>query len=137
MATINATVSINSGAMTYPININKTMVMKKLGLSTGLENTDGLSSKKFVSVSYVKIIESDDSTASKASKVYIRNTGSSKSDYFYVAINASAAAADTAETIGRLYGGDWMLIPYEGAIDIGVAPSTVEKMTLEYCMFYE
>ena len=137
MATINATVSINCGAMTYPININKTMVMKKLGLSTGLENTDGLSSKKFVSVSYVKIIESDDSTASKASKVYIRNTGSSKSDYFYVAINASAAAADTAETIGRLYGGDWMLIPYEGAIDIGVAPSTVEPMTLEYCMFYE
>ena len=137
MATINATISIASNAMTYPINIGKTMTMKKLGLATGLENTDGLSSKKFAATSYLKIIEADDSTSSKASKVYVRNTGSSKTDYFYIAINASAAAAATAETIGRLYGGDWMLIPYEGATDLGVQPSTVEPMTLEYCMFYE
>ena len=137
MATINATISITSNAMTYPINVSKTMTMKKLGLTTGLENTDGLSSKKFAALTYVKIIEADDSTSSKASKVYVRNTGSSKTDYFYIAINASAAAAATTETIGRLYGGDWMLIPYEGATDLGVQPSTVEPMTLEYCMFYE
>ena len=46
----------------------------------------------------------------------MRNTGSSKENFFHVAINASAAADTTTETIGRLYGGDWMLVPYEGAI---------------------
>ena len=67
----------------------------------------------------------------------MRNSGSSKEDFFYVAINASAAAATTTETIGRLYGGDWMLIPYEGAVNLTVAPSTASDMTLEYGLFYE
>ena len=67
----------------------------------------------------------------------MRNTGSSATTFFYVAKHASAAAADTTETIGRLYGGDWMLIPYDGATNITVAPSTTETMTLEYMVFVE
>jgi hypothetical protein len=67
----------------------------------------------------------------------MRNTGSSKENFFHVAINASAAADTTTETIGRLYGGDWMLVPYEGAINLTVAPNTASDMTLEYGVFYE
>ena len=37
MATINATISINSDIMSYPIAINKTMTMKKLQSCTGLD----------------------------------------------------------------------------------------------------
>ena len=46
-----------------------------------------------------------------------------------------AAAADTAETIGKLYGGDWMLMPYNGSTDINVASSTEETQYLEYMIF--
>jgi len=58
-----------------------------------------------------------------------------------VALNASAAAAATAETIGKLYGGDWMLFPWAATAatshDITVAPSTTDEMTLEFMVFQE
>ena len=138
MATTQASIGITSNMNdSAPINIARTMTMHKLETTVGIENTTGFASKKFNSVSAVAVIEEDEVTNSKASKVYMRNTGSSKTDYFYVAINASAAAAATTETIGRLYGGDWMMIPYEGAVNLTVAPSTTNTMTLEYAIFYE
>jgi len=135
MATINANISVSTDITNY--SISSDMVMTKLGSTTGLENATGVATKKFQATSAVAVIEQDEVTDSKASKVYMRNTGSSKADFFYIAINASAAADDTTETIGRLYGGDWMLVPYEGAVNLTVAPSTAEVMTLEYCIFYE
>ena len=59
----------------------------------------------------------------------MRNTGSSTSNFFYVTKHASAAASDTDAgasgiTIGKLYGGDWMLIPYLADVNITVAPNT-------------
>ena len=137
MATTNATITISSDIMSYPISINKQMTMKKLGSSDGLEETSGLRTKKFTATTATTVIEEDEFTNTKASKVYMRNTGSSKSDYFYVAKHASAAAATTTETIGKLYGGDWMLIPYAADVDITVAASTAETMTLEYMVFVE
>ena len=141
MATINATINISSDIMSYPVTINKSMTMKKAASCHGLEETSGLNTKKFNATTAVKIVDNTEGTASKASKVYIRNTGSSKADYFYVALNASAAAATTTETIGKLYGGDWMLIPWIATAatthDIFVAPSTAETMTLEYMVFVE
>jgi len=138
MATTNATISISSDIMSYPVNISKQMTMKKLGSSAGLEETSGLRTKKFTATDAIVVIEEDEFTNTKASKVYMRNTGSSKSDFFYVAKHASAAASDTAAvTIGKLYGGDWMLIPYLADVNITVAPSTAEAMTLEYMVFVE
>ena len=43
-------------------------------------------------------------TPNKANKVYIRNSSVSDTDYVVVTINA--------EDIGRLYAGDWMLMPW-------------------------
>ena len=141
MATTTATISVSSDIMNYPVTINKSMTMKKLGTCTGLEEATGLQSKKFVSDSAVEIIGNAEGTAAKANKVYIRNTGSDKAQYFYVALNNSAAAAATTETIGKLYGGDWMLIPWEATAatthDIVVAPSTSEAMTIEWMVFQE
>ena len=135
MATINANITLSTDITNY--SISDTMTMRKLGTTAGLDNATGIALKKFTSTSATVVIEQDEVTDSKASKVYMRNTGSSKEDYFYVAINASAAAATTTETIGKLYGGDWMLIPYEGAVNLTVAPSTASDMTLEYGLFYE
>jgi hypothetical protein len=135
MATINATVSINSDISSYPVRINNSMTMLKAGTCHGLEETTGLRTKKFTSTTAAKIVEEDELEDNKAHKVYIRNASSSKENYFYVAYNASAAAADTAETIGKLYGGDWMLMPYDGNVNIMVASSTTATQILEYMVF--
>ena len=138
MATTTATLSVSSDIMTYPISISKTMGMNKLGTCTGLDETSGLRTKKFRNTTAVVVVEQDEFTSTKASKVYMRNTGSNSTEFFYVAKHASAAAAATdGETIGKLYGGDWMLIPYLADVNITVAPNTTNVMTLEYMVFAE
>ena len=141
MATTTATISVSSDIMSYPISINKTMTMKKFQSCNGIEETSGLNVKKFNATTAVEIVGNAEGTAGKASKVYIRNSGSSKVNYFYVALNNNAAAQTTTETIGKLYGGDWMLIPWIATAatthDICVAPSTAEEMTIEWMVFVE
>jgi len=135
MATITANITLNTDITNY--SVSESMTMRKLGSTSGLDNATGIALKKFTSTSAVTIVEQDEVTASKASKVYMRNSGSSKEDFFYVSIHVNSAAATGTETIGKLYGGDWMLIPYEGATNLTVAPSTASDMTLEYGLFYE
>ena len=138
MATTTATISVNSNIMSYPISINKTMTMKKLQSCTGLEETSGLRTKKFTTASAITVIEQDEFTNGKASKVYMRNTSSDKAHYFYVAKHATAAAYNTgAVTIGKLHGGDWMLIPYIADVNITVASSSTDTVILEYMVFGE
>ena len=135
MATINATISISSDISSYPTTINKTMTMKKAGSCVGLDETLGLRTKKFNSTTAAEIATLGDLTNDGAHKIYIRNASTSKENFFYVAYNASAAAATTDQTIGKLYGGDWMLMPYNGSTDINVASSTTEVQYLEYMVF--
>ena len=137
MATINASVTINSDISSYPMSISKTMTMtKSANPSVGLEETTGLRTKRFTDTTAAVIAELDELTDDRAHKIYIRNASTSRSNFFYVAYNASAAAAGTAETIGKLYGGDWMLMPYDGNVNITVASSTAtEVQFLEYMVF--
>jgi hypothetical protein len=136
MATINASISIGSDILSYPTRINKSMIMKKIGSCHGLDETTGMRSKKFGAVTTAAVIvEEDELTDAKAHKVYVRNTSSSKANFFYVAYNGSAAAATTTEVIGKLYGGDWMLFPFNGATGITVASDGGIEQTLEYMVF--
>ena len=137
MATINASVTISSDISSYPMSISKTMTMtKSANPSVGLEETTGLRTKRFTNTTAAVIAEHDELTDDRAHKIYIRNASTSRSNFFYVAYNASAAAAGTAETIGKLYGGDWMLMPYDGNVNITVASSTAtEVQFLEYMVF--
>ena len=141
MATTNATINITSD-ISPGVNVSKSMTMHKLQSSEGVEETGGLRTKKFTAADAVVVVEEDEYTNSKASKLYMRNTGSSTSNFFYVTKHASAAASDTDAgasgiTIGKLYGGDWMLIPYLADVNITVAPNTAETMTLEWMVFAE
>ena len=136
MATTNATINITSDvASSFPINISKSMTMTKHGVSTGLEETTGLRTKKFTATTAAVIVEHDELTDDKAHKLYIRNASTDKSNFFYIAYNASAAAAATAETIGKLYGQDWMLMPYNGSVNITVASNGTDTQYLEYMVF--
>jgi len=137
MATTTATINVTSDILNSPITISKTMtMMKDANRTIGLDETTGLRTKKFTATTAAVIVEHDELTDDKAHKVYIRNASTSKANFFYVAYNASAAAATTAETIGKLYGGDWMLMPYDGNTNITVASSTAtETQYLEYMVF--
>ena len=156
MATINATIAINSSDLTSsPISINNTMEMMKAGTCHGLENTSGLVRRSFTSTNTVDLVTVGAQmygtpTASSANKLYIKNVGSSSTDYVTIAIGDSSGSPDPAEellatsgasfiTIGRLYGGDWMLIPFEGTTDndIIATPSTAQPTTVEWMLFFE
>jgi len=139
MATINASVNITTDIMSG-VSINKEMVMTKAGTTLGIENTSGLSAKTVQSTTAFKLFGNADATTLKASKVYIRNTGSSSTDFFYIGFGEDLDAA-TVETIGKLYGNDWMLIPWDAVAatshDIYAKASTAEAMTLEFMAFIE
>ena len=139
MATTTATITLTSNITSYPINISKTMTMTKAGTATGLEETTGLANRSYTSTTQVDLITvaNESVTVNGANKVYIRNTGSDKTQHFKITL---ADTTDDTEEIGRLYGGDWMLFPWlatDANEDIMVQPSTAEKMTLEYMVFHE
>ena len=141
MATTTATINIASDITDYGFALSKTMTMTKAGITTGIESTNGLGIKKLAATTAVVLELAADATASKASKVYIRNTGSNKAEHVKISLNASASADDTVQIIGRLYGGDWMLIPWEAngtGHNIVAAPSTADEVTtIEYMTFHE
>ena len=156
MAIINATISVTSADLTSsPLTLSKTMTMTKAGTNTGLEFTSGLVRRKLTAVTEIDLIptgeqiygtpQASDVTAVAAGKLYIKNTGSSSVDYIEIGLGDVGQANEINDntskiTIGHLYGGDWMLIPYHGKADVGdvlAKPSTAEPTTLEFMLFFE
>ena len=134
MATTTATITLTSTSlMDNNISISNTMTLTDAGTATGISETTGLAKRTLASDSKVDLITFDNEviTASKSAKVYIKNTGTATDKYVQVLINSYE--------IGRLYGGDWMLMPYLGGSgeDIEVQPSDSASVTLEYIAFYE
>ena len=139
MAT-TATISISSDIAPGISTISKSMTLTQAGTITDIDSTTGFQIRKLNATGAVdlvtmasELVEPKDSTAAK---VYIRNIGDGKgnidkSTYVEVGINAQA--------IGRLYGGDWMMMPLTviDADDITVNPENNNTVVLEYIMFYE
>ena len=125
--------------------ISKDMTLTKAGTITDLEETTGFSRRKLAATTAVDIItmanelvEPSDNTAAK---VYIRNIGDGKGNIdktSYVTISIGDTGG-TPQEIGRLYGGDWLLMPLTVVDDKDVvaAPETNNAVVLEYIMFYE
>ena len=66
-------------------------------------------------------------------KVFIQNLNDRGDGTKYVTVLL------TAVEIGRLYGGDWMFIPWDGGDgnDLEITPSSTTDTTLEYILFYQ
>ena len=146
MAT-TATISLSSDIMPTYSAYSKTMTMTKAGALTDLEETTGFSRRKLAATTAVDLITMADASLlletsdSKAAKVYIQNVGDGKgnidkSTYVTVSIGDTSG---TPQPIGRLYGGDWLLMPVTTADDkdVVVTPSTNDAVVLEYVMFFE
>ena len=140
MATTRATISISSDIADSAFSISNSSTLTTAGTDTNISETTGLGRKKFASSSNIVLLDAGltsgiaaDVTADKSAKVYIKNMNDRGDGTKYV--NILLAAVE----IGRLYGGDWMFIPWCAADgkDIEFTASDTTETTLEYTCFYE
>ena len=141
MATTTATITLSSSDITdNALSISNTATLTTAGTDTGLTETTGLARVKTSSGSNTLLLDfgltggvAQDITADKSAKVYIKNVNDRGDGTKFVNI-----LIKTRE-IGRLYGGDWMCIPYSGGTgeDIEYTESDTTETTLEYAVFYE
>jgi len=141
MATTTATITLASSDIgDNAISISNTSTLYTAGTNTGIAETTGLGRKKVATTGNVVLLDGGltsgiaaDVTADKSAKVYIKNMNDRGDGTKYV--NILLAAVE----IGRLYGGDWMFIPWCAASgkDIEITPSDATETTLEYTIFYE
>jgi|TARA_R100000231_G_C5241762_1_gene139976 hypothetical protein len=133
MATTTATITLASSDITGDtLSLSTTATLTKADSNEGLDQTQGIGRKTTTSNSQYVLYNGGDYTDNKAHKVYLKNMSSSNMEYMTVHINA--------EELGRLYGGDWLFIPYgahDADNDIKITPSASTSMTLEYAIFHE
>lgn len=153
MATINATLNVSSGDLSSSgLSLSNTMTMTKAGTATGLEFSSGLIKRKLTSVTQIDLVATGaqvygtpEATAVNANKLYIKNTGSSSTDFVTIGLGDATGAEELDDgtsqiTLGKLYGGEWMIIPCNGVANVGdvlVKPSTAEVTTVEWMLFFE
>tara|TARA_R110002012_G_scaffold26593_1_gene86149 strand:+ start:417 stop:842 length:426 start_codon:yes stop_codon:yes gene_type:complete len=141
MATTTATITLATSDMAdNSFSVSNTSTLTTAGTDTGISETTGLGRKKFADNSNIVLLDGGltsgiaaDVTADKSAKVYIKNHNDRGDGTKYVTILLAAVE------IGRLYGGDWMFIPWCAASgkDIEFTASDATETTLEYTCFYE
>jgi len=130
MATTTAAVTLTSDLLSDNMSVSASTTCMKAGTTA-----DGLDQIEY---GYIDVATGDEydliattPTASKASKLYLKNH--STDETYYIAITQNTQA------IGRLYGGDWMFIPadfHDAAGDIAIT-SNGGTNTICYALFHE
>ena len=138
MAT-TATISIGSDIAPGFGGISASMTLTQAGTLTDIDSTSGFQRRKLSAASVVDLItmanELVEPKDSVAAKIYIRNIG------YKGVIDKSVGVTIgiQSEPIGKLYGGDWMVMPLTciDADDITATPATADTVVIEYVMFFE
>jgi hypothetical protein len=130
MATTTATLTLSSSDLTGDaLSLSTTATLTKAGTLTGLDQFTGVARKTFATSSIQTLIAKGDYADDKAHKVYIKNTSSVATENIIVTIES--------QLLGRLYAGDWALLPFNGDQDIKITPSVSSDMVVEYAVIYE
>lgn len=131
MATTTATLTLTSDINTDALALTTTHTLNQAGTTIGLEQSSGLAKKIYAAAqANTTLVNAGDYADNTACRVYIKNTGSSSTDYFTLELGASNIV------LGRLYGGDFCWLPYEGEQDIDIS-STGTNMELEFMVLNE
>jgi len=119
-----------------PVNVSKTATCTKAGATTDLDQTTGLNRVHLRSTVNKVLLGANAEGNDLSAKVYIINKATDPSLYVTVTINT--------QTIGKLYAGDWMFIPWSQTdedADIKVAAANWTASTgdipVEYALFHE
>ena len=139
MPTTTATISITNDIASVPVSVSASFDLLKAGSTEGM---DTMTSKRkiYTSTDQVDMIPFGDAGGSTHNFVYISNASAVSTDFITVTQTASPGGSSTeviVEQIGRLYAGDWMLIPWNAADntqDIAIKPSTANEMPIEYVL---
>jgi len=160
MATITATLAVSSDITDYGIAINKSMTLTKAGTLNGLERTTGVQRVYLTDTKHIDLAKGGLAntnladmtvTGATAAKVYIKYLEDDTSKFIRVGLGNEAdgttATANNGDgthfEIGRLYGNEWMIIPWNGASNVGditVQPSVAtaaDMAIVEYIVFFE
>ena len=138
MAT-TATISISSDIAPGFGGISESMTLTQAGSLTDIDSTTGFSIRKLSATGAVDLVtmasELVEPKDSVAAKIYIRNIG--YRDVIDKAVGVTIGV--NAEPIGKLYGGDWLMMPLTciDADDITVNPDNDNTVVIEYVLFYE
>ena len=120
--------------------ISEAMTLTQAGTITDIDSTTGFQRRKLSATAAVdlvtmasELIEPKDSVASK---IYIRNIGDGKGN---IDKSVGVTIGVKAEPIGKLFGGDWMIMPLTciDTDDVTATPATDDTVVLEFVMFYE
>ena len=134
MATTTAAISVSSDIADSNINVSNVAELNTAGATTGL-NTMTSVTKVLASTNQVDLITTG-SVSTTHAYVYINNPSTDHTEHFKITIgNAGAGSPTDTEEIGRLYGGDWMWMPWDVDDDICITPSVSTDMTVEYMVF--
>jgi len=133
MATITAALSLSSPDLTGDaLQLTSTTNLTGHASNTGLTHTTGVNRLTFATAqdNYTLLNKLKYSGPAKAHKVYLKNLSASNSEYVEISLGSSNTV------IGRLYGGDFAFLPYDGSNDIDIDTSA-NNMSIEYMVIYE
>jgi len=119
-----------------PVTVSKQATLTKAGSANDLDQSTGLSRVHLRSTTNKVLLAANAEGYNLAAKVYLINKSEDASLYVTVTINA--------QTIGKLYGGDFMFIPWsqtDTSASIEVAAtnwtSSTGDIPVEYALFHE
>ena len=119
-----------------PVSVTKLMTLTKAGTTNDLDQSSGLNRVHLRSTTNKVLLGANAEGNDLAAKVYIINKSEDASLYVTVTINA--------QTVGKLYGGDFLFIPWSQTdtdADIEVAAtnwtSSTGDIPVEYALFHE
>ena len=119
-----------------PVTVSKQATLTKAGSANDLDQSTGLSRVHLRSTTNKVLLAANAEGDNLAAKVYLINKSEDASLYVTVTINA--------QTIGKLYGGDFMFIPWsqtDTSASIEVAAtnwtSSTGDIPVEYALFHE
>tara|TARA_R100001463_G_scaffold16456_4_gene42681 strand:- start:8325 stop:8765 length:441 start_codon:yes stop_codon:yes gene_type:complete len=139
MATTTAAVTLTSDLLSDNMSVSASTTCMKAGTTA-----DGLDMMDYGVIDIVTgdqfdLLDADNPSSSpiagvmanKANKVYIANHATDETYYVTIMIDA--------QNVGRLYGGDWMFIPWgaeDANADIEITSSTGTNK-IEYALFHQ
>ena len=119
-----------------PVNVSKVATLTKAGSLNDLDQSTGLNRVHLRSATNKVLLAANAEGDNLAAKVYVINKSDDASLYVTITINA--------QTVGKLYGGDFMFIPWsqtDTSAQIEVAAtnwtSSTGDIPVEYALFHE
>ena len=131
MATTAKLTLTSADLLSDALSLEVSSTLYKAGASTDVALSTGLARYSTGSTSETKLLEGDNYTSAKAHKLYIKNTSTTRTDYVDILVGNISGT-----WLGRLYGGEWGLIPWSGNNDINLTQSAT-SIVVEWMLFYE